>query len=192
MEKTKKKNGFIHSLSFKVLAVLPGLSILLGVFLFWFTGAAYYQAMFDDCGRIGKNYADATSVLIDSATAEKIVAENGNMTEEYGYFVAALKNFNEQSDEFISYLYVYQFYRVEETSEAMIRVIYDNDLDMPDPYGTIFSMDEDYKAEEDTALRGPYNKETVGPIISNGGWGWLISVYRPVVDANGQTFLYLR
>ena len=51
---------------------------------------------------LGKNYADATSVLIDSATAEKIVAENGNMTEEYGYFVAALKNFNEQSDEFES------------------------------------------------------------------------------------------
>jgi diguanylate cyclase (GGDEF)-like protein len=52
-------------------------------------------------------------------------------------------------------------------------------------------MEEDYKAEMDTPLMDPMNKEIVGPMVSSGKWGWLISVYHPVNADDGSVIAYV-
>ena len=186
----KKKNRFLRSLSFKVVVLLTSITVVLGTLLFWLTSTAYYNASFEDYGRLGKSYLDAASVLVTPEELAIVVGENGNETAEYAALEKDLSAFYDQSDEFVSYLYVYQFYR-DDSGEEMIRVIYDFDPDTADEYGTTFSMDEDYEAEEETPLLDPYNKETVGPLVTKGNWGWLISVYRPINAADGKVLAYV-
>lgn len=185
-----KKRSFFSSLSFKITALLSGIAIVLGSLLFWLTSTAYNNTMFEDYGRIGKSYLDAATVLVNKETLEIVTADGGDQTPEYAELQDQLERFYDQSDEFVSYLYIYQFF-TDEHGNKMIRVVCDIDPESADTYGTVFSMEEDYKAEMDTPLMDPMNKEIVGPMVSSGKWGWLISVYHPVNADDGSVIAYV-
>ena len=172
-----------------MIAILGSISIVLGSVLFWLTTTAYNNAMFDDYGRIGKSYLDAATVLVEAEELKKITAPGGNLTPEYQEVSERLESFYGQSEEFVSYLYIYQFY-IDENGTYMVRVIYDSDPE-GDEYGVTFSMDEDYAAEKETKLMDPNNQEVVGPMVTIGNWGWLISVYHPINDADGSVLAYM-
>ena len=162
-----KKRSFFSSLSFKITALLSGIAIVLGSLLFWLTSTAYNNTMFEDYGRIGKSYLDAATVLVNKETLEIVTADGGDQTPEYAELQDQLERFYDQSDEFVSYLYIYQFF-TDEQGNKMIRVVCDIDPESADTYGTVFSMEEGYKAEMDTPLMDPMNKEIVGPMVSSG------------------------
>ena len=86
------------------------------------------------------------------------------------------------SSEDIVYVYVYQI------REDGCHVVFDPDkADEPgsDP-GEVIPFDGDFRNQLDALLSG----REIEPVVSNGQYGWLYTVYTPVRDSSGKTVCY--
>jgi len=87
------------------------------------------------------------------------------------------------SSDDIKYLYAYQF------REDGVRVVFDVDTEdtIADRPGVLLTYD---RAFEDL-LPGVLLGEPVDPVITTDEYGWLLSVYSPLYDANGKCVCYV-
>ena len=107
--------------------------------------------------------------------------EKGEAAEGYLQSETILKNLMDSSDN-VEFCYVYRIL------ENGCQVVFDPDTeDTPgeDP-GTIISFDNAFTDQLPTLLAGG----EIEPVISNETYGWLLTVYLPVLDSSGRCQCY--
>ena len=81
----------------------------------------------------------------------------------------------------VSYLYVL---RIEENG---CRFIFDTDDDDPYQPGELVPFDKEFEAYLNDLFEG----KKIEPVVSNNFFGWLLTVYYPVLDENGKCVCYV-
>lgn len=113
--------------------------------------------------------------MVDEFMEKGEAAEGYKQTEDRLYSIM-----NNMPD--IQYLYVYKIL------EDGCHVVFD--LDTPDVKGgepgEVIPFDESFGPYLDELLRG----EPIDPIITNDTFGWLLTVYNPIYDSNGNCVAY--
>ena len=127
--------------------------------------------------------AGVTRVLASSMDPDRVeeYLTLGDAAPGYKESEAAMALVRDSSED-IAYVYVYQI------REDGCHVVFDPDkADEPgsDP-GEVIPFDEDFKGSLDDLLKG----KEIEPVISNGQYGWLYTIYTPVRDSSGNTVCY--
>ncbi len=178
----------LRPLGIKITRIFMGITIFAAVLLVVVNAIVYQENTFENYESIAMKYADMAASQVMENQIDAIVSENGDRMMTYEFMKRRLDAFVEQN-EFITFVYVYQIILSEE-GIPKIRVIYDSD-----PYGNgfgdVFDTDEEYYDSLRDPLADFYSNETIGPTVSNGEWGWLMSVYKPVFNARGEKKAYV-
>ena len=125
--------------------------------------------------------ANVASDAIDGDRVEEYI-ELGNDAEGYERID---KRFNDLANSSGNIQYVYAYKILEDGCHVVF------DADTPDTPGgepgDVVEFDEDFSEKLPDLLAG----KEVDPIISNGQFGWLLTVYKPVYDSQGNCQCYV-
>ena len=125
--------------------------------------------------------ANVASDAIDGDRVEEYI-ELGNDAEGYERID---KRFNDLANSSGNIQYVYAYKILENGCHVVF------DADTPDTPGgepgDVVEFDEDFSEKLPDLLAG----KEVDPIISNGQFGWLLTVYKPVYDSQGNCQCYV-
>ena len=142
--------------------------------------AMYQKNMFDAQADMGAGVARVVASSMDPDRVEEYL-ELGDEAPGYQESEAAMARVRDSSED-IRYVYVYQI------REDGCHVVFDPDkADEPgsDP-GDVVEFDDDFKNNLDDLLAG----RPIEPVVSNGQYGWLYTIYQPVQDSSGKTVCY--
>ena len=177
----KKMNFRVMSLRTKIMLVLSlsllgvsaaatGISMLL-----------YRSALFKDYNKLAESTVNIAASVIDTDRIDTYLAEGGT-SEDYQKTEKLLYSVRESSPD-ILYLYVY---RMEKDGGHIIF-----DLDTEDTpamkCSEVFGFDADFAPQIADTLAGKPNE----PIITKTSFGWLLTTYIPVSDADGNCVCYV-
>ena len=162
-----------------ILLVMVGMVIIAVVT----TASGYYYYKKDMLDSRTEMCRDVTKVLIASMDPDRVeeYMTLGDDAPGYKESEKAMANVRDSAED-IKYVYVYQI------REDGCHVVFDPDsAEEPgsDP-GDVVAFDEDFKDDLSLLLEG----KPIEPIVSNGQYGWLYSVYTPVKDSSGATVCY--
>jgi len=140
----------------------------------------YRKNMFEAQADMGMGVAKVVASSLDPDRVDEYLAL-GDEAPGYKEAEAAMARVRDSSEN-ISYVYVYKIL------EDGCHVVFDPDTaDEPgsDP-GAVIPFDTDFNSKLDDLLAG----KEIDPVIANGQYGWLYTIYRPVKDSSGQTVCY--
>ena len=147
----------------------------IGISIFHYHGTTI--GAYEEQGRL------VTDLIVEKIDKEKIgeYLEKGRAVEGYEDFEELLYNLRSASPE-ITYIYIY---RIEKDGS---RVVFDLDTDTleADEPGELLEHDSTVSRFLDDFLAG----KDIPADITNDSYGWLLSVYKPVLDANGSPLAY--
>ena len=129
---------------------------------------------------MGKGVSRVVAASMDPDRVEEYLTL-GDDAPGYKEAEEAMVHVRDSSDN-IRYVYVYQI------RPDGCHVVFDPDTaDEPgsDP-GDVVAFDDDFAANLDALLAG----EDIDPVISNGAYGWLYTIYTAVKDSSGKTVCY--
>lgn len=180
-EMKAKRNEVSHSLYNRVALILTAFSVLLCVLTVSLSVILHIGTMDKRYTEIGKN---AASFVADVVKGEEIdgFLNGGSNTQEYKDIARTLHEIKSNISA-IEFLYIY---KVEEDG---CHVVFDVDTDemKADSVGTVLPFDATLPAgDKEILLAGG----EVRPFTSQDQYGWLLTVYVPVRDANGVTQAY--
>ncbi len=140
----------------------------------------YKKNMFDAQERMGMGVANVVASSFDPDRVEEYLTL-GDEAPGYKESENAMAHVLDSSDD-ISYVYVYQI------REDGCHVVFDPDTADESGYdpGSVQAFDDDFRDKLDTLLAGG----EIAPVKSNGQYGWLYTIYRPVKDSSGKTVCY--
>ena len=124
-----------------------------------------------------------TEMAVNTIDADKVNDYLKNGEGEPGYRETEQKLYKlRDSSPDIEYVYVYQI------QEDGCHVVFDLDTDDLEgsPVGDIIEFDPSFEKYIPDLLAG----KEIEPIISDGSYGWLLTVYKPVYDSNGNCVCY--
>ena len=169
------------SLMTKVIVIIILSEILLGTIATVITYVLYQDIAVRNFTEKCSGVAESAALVVDPDKVDEYLAlgrdaPGYNETEELLY---GIKNSFPQ----IEYMYAY---RVEEDG---CHVIFDLEADnlQASQIGEVVEFDEEFKQYMDDLLAG----KEIEPIITNDKYGWLLTVYKPVRNAEGQTVCYM-
>jgi signal transduction histidine kinase/CheY-like chemotaxis protein len=129
--------------------------------------------------KFGRNLAKTAAALIDGDSVDRYLATR--VTDpQYEDTLRLLRLLQKNNN--ILYLYVVKIH-----SPEMTYFIYDSDEKAPLPLGHPDPWEEDYAEYGEKMFRG----EEVEPIVSDGPYGWIISIYEPVYGSGGAVTGYV-
>ena len=161
-------------------------SLVLVVAMGWIGLRLFYTNMKQDRAESAMKTARFAAKMIDAEHIDEFIAY-GRDLPEYNETDELLYQIWETSD--VTYLYAL---RIEEKG---CRFIFDVDTDDPEyaeeaesyEPGDFVKFEEAFKPY----LPDLYAGKEVGPIESTDTWGWLLTVYSPVLDASGKCVCYV-
>ena len=162
-----------------VLVTLAMLIIAAGVTVISFFH--FRTAAIEEQKALAWGVANVASDAIDGDRVPDFLARG----EDAEGYVRVSKRFNDlaKSTESIQYVYAYQIL------EDGCHVVFD--ADTPDTPGgkpgEIVEFDEDFRQQLPDLLAG----REIEPIVANGQFGWLLTVYKPVYDSQGVCQCYV-
>lgn len=169
------------------LSVRTKIILLLSValFVFGFLAAAISYKMFMDASielnkRVGIGAAQIIADMIDGDKIDEFL-KKGRAAEGYEETEKKLYRFLEKSPD-ITFVYVYRIL------PDGCHVVFD--LDTPEVKGTEVGQVEELEPEFVEGLPILLKGGQLEPTISDGVYGWLLSVYVPVFDSNGVCQCY--
>lgn len=170
-----------HSLLKKVIAIVLSGTVLLGVLACGITYYLYREASIQKYTELCTGITENVCLQIDADRVSEFV-ENGYDAPGYAEIEDKLYSIKESFPE-IEYIYCY---RIEKRG---CRVVFD--LDTPtekgaDP-GDLIPFDESFEEILPTLFAGG----EIDPIITNDTYGWLLTVYTPLYDSNGECACYV-
>ena len=183
----KSNDTFINDECRKI-SIRTKMLVLLAValFIFGFSAAAisykiYIDASIEQHKRLG---VGITNLIVDAIDPNQVdeYLEKGRTVEGYNETEHKLYRIRESSPD-IQFLYVYKI------MEDGCHVIFDldtEDLESTEP-GHIEEFEEEFIEFIPQLLQG----QRIEPIISDGTYGWLLSIYTPVYDSNGICKCYV-
>ena len=176
-------------LRLKFVAVLSVMMLLAGSALFFLLRGVYREEVYGTYGSLARNYASAAKGMITPDELEAVLAPRGDRSRDYQELKRDFCTLYEHSDHAIRFLYVHQVIR-DETGPAM-RVICEADNETLQ-YDDRIPMRSAYYRPLKKALLDENTKQTIGPVVTNDPkWGWLLSVYEPLMDESGNTVAYI-
>ena len=177
-EKKDKRGRF--SLRTKV-AALVSVSITLVAF----SAASISVIQFDNAIRqdFTSKGENSVAILADMLTEETVddLLKNGRDAEDYEYMVDVLNKILSTSPE-IKFVYAYKV-----TEEGSLVVF---DMDVPGVEGNLSGEIIEHDATVEKYLDKFLAGEEIPPDVTVDEYGWLLSVYRPVRDSNGEVICY--
>ena len=208
LEKDYKAPKFLtnsFSLKTKTMFINATIFTLIGFALFVSSSKIFEQNCIESYNNITTGFARDATLLLDgdyvkyvSEASEDIdyldnIAVASIMGEEEYYTTRErLETMYEKSSDRLTYVYVHTYYQ-DEAGDYCYRVLFDKDSPAEDPtvrpgYADYFDPDMLKYAPK---LLDPNDRDEIGPIISNGRYGSLMSVYEPIFDSKGNKVAYI-
>jgi len=168
------------SLRTKILSLLITVFIAIGVSAMVISVLLYRKYCIDEHILLADGTAKLVSASIDGNRVEEFL-EKGESAPGYAETEKLLYDIRSTSPD-VAYVYAYQI------REDGCHVVFDldvEDVDGDEP-GTVIPIEESFQDLMPKLLAG----EPIDPIITDDSFGWLITVYCPVVDDSGRTVCY--
>ncbi|SCW66149.1 HD domain-containing protein [Ruminococcaceae bacterium YRB3002] len=140
----------------------------------------YMRSLVDSAIRVGTGVAEYAAGIVDPDKVDDYIA-NGHTEDGYDRteeLLTAVKN----SSPDIQYIYVYKI------MDDGCHVVFDLDsegVEGSEP-GEIIGFEDDFSDTLPALLNG----EPIEPIITNGSYGWLLTIYIPVYNSAGECVCY--
>ena len=180
----KKAVRSIHcrsvSLRMKILLILTLASLSIAVAVTGISVVLYRDSVVDESTYLADGVANLAASVIDAERVDEYI-EKGESAEGYLETEEQLYSIWDSSSD-IQYIYVYKIL------EDGCHVVFDLDtetLEASEP-GDIVEFDDAFQEEIPKLLKG----EKIDPVISDGIYGWLLTVYQPVYDKAGDCVCY--
>ncbi|MBQ9459799.1 MAG: HD domain-containing protein [Oscillospiraceae bacterium] len=168
------------SLRSKILLLITAATVLIAASAANISFMLFSEATQDQLAQLSSGVASVAASMIDASRVDEYV-ERGEAAEGYAETENRLRGILESSPD-VLYLYVYQI------REDGCHVVFDLDTEAAEggEPGEIIPFEEAFYPVLPALLAG----EEIEPIVSNGSFGWLLTVYKPVRDANGVCRCY--
>ena len=182
--KEKKEIMHIHnrkmSLRTKILALLISVFIAIGVSAMVISVLLYRNYCIDEHILLADGTARLVAASIDAEKVDEYL-EKGESAPGYLETEKLLYDIRSTSQD-VEYVYAYRIL------EDGCHVVFDLDTDdvEGDEPGTVLPVEESFMEVLPKLLAG----DPIDPIITDDSYGWLITVYCPVVDDSGRTVCY--
>ena len=168
------------SLQKKILFILAGTVIVIAVMVTGISFTLYRNAMTEQEIRMGYGVANVVSDLVNRDRVDEFLRDGENAPEykEIDKAICDLLN----SSEDIAYIYVYKIL------EDGCHVVFDADtpeLQGGNP-GDVVEFDESFRDMLPALLAG----KEIDPVISDDTYGWLLTIYKPLYDKDGNCVCY--
>ncbi|MBQ9010167.1 MAG: HD domain-containing protein [Clostridia bacterium] len=164
------------SLRTEVLVMISVIVVFITAVVTSISLSLYRSTLIDEEGKMAWGVARTAASNLDADKVDAYITE-GRANPDYGNVSAAFRNIAGSSLD-ISYVYAYRIL------EDGCHVVVDPDTDEgpgTDP-GVVIPFDQAFLPYVPGLLKG----EQVGPIISDERYGWLLTVYYPVMDSQGR------
>ncbi|MBQ8306821.1 MAG: HD domain-containing protein [Blautia sp.] len=179
-ESMKRRISLSKSLRSKVMVCLSVAVLLIAIVVTGVSYVLFYDSMIEQQKRLGFGVANVVSSNVDANKVDQYLAE-GEAVEGYLETKAHLSHVMNSTPD-IEYVYVYKI------MEDGCHVVFDPDT--PDTKGeapgTVIAFDDAFKPYLPALLNG----KEIEPIVSNETYGWLLTIYLPMYDDNGECQSY--
>ena len=169
------------SLRTKIVLLIAGLMLIVAIAVTGITITLFSGSIINETTNLAYSAARVAAGAFDPDRVNEYI-ERGEEAEGYLESEALLSRIVESADD-IEYVYVYQI------REDGCHVVLDPDTAAgpgSDP-GEVIDFDDAFMSVLPALLAG----EEIDPIVSNESYGWLLSVYLPVYDSQGQCQCYV-
>jgi len=178
---TERARIGIHSLNTRIIVMISAATVLVAVVVAWISIRYYDRAMVNDQSAFATEIAEYAASFIDPRRVDDYLTD-GETAEGYLEVKESLRRIWEVSAS-IEYLYAYRI------AEDGCHVVFD--IDTPDTPGgepgELVPFDESFAEYIPALLAG----ERIEPLISDDTFGWLLTVYTPIYDAEGACQCYM-
>ena len=169
------------SLRTKIVAMVAVVMIIVAIVTSGISYIMYHRANIEAQSRIGEGVTNLIAAEVDSSRVDEFL-ERGEAAPGYAEVDRKLAEIRDSFDD-VQYIYVYRIL------EDGCHVVLDPDTadeQGSDP-GEVIEFDEAFMPYIDDLLAG----RPIDPIVSNGTYGWLLTVYQPLYDSNGDCACYV-
>lgn len=169
-----------RSLRFKLVLLVSAATLIIAVVITAISFMHFRDASIEEQTRLAYGVAELAGVTIDADRVDEFI-EKGEAAEGYSQIKARLGNIMNSSKD-IEYVYAYRIL------PEGCQVVFDPDTeDTPGmKAGEMVEFDDAFRPYLPELLTG----QPIKPIISDGKYGWLLTVYRPVYDSKGVCQCY--
>lgn len=157
------------------------------LFIFGFSAAAisYNTYMASSIEQHERLATGITNLIADEINPSRIdeYLKNGRTVEDYNETERRLYNIIKSSPD-IKFLYVY---KIMADGRHIIFDLDKEETSEPTKIGSVEAFEEEFREYIPQLVQG----QKIDPIISDGTYGWLLSVYKPVYDSDGVCKCYV-
>ncbi len=181
-KKQLKKQPFrLQSLKAKVVLVITAAMCVLAAGISYISITQYYNDTLAEYAAFGRDYAVMASICIDPEKVD-LYLEEGENAEGYQETLAELQELADGSEN-IEYLYAYQI------REDGCHVVFDTETPFLEGglAGEVIPFDDSFSPYIPSLLKG----EEIDPVVTNDTYGWLLTIYLPVLDKTGMCKCYV-
>ncbi len=181
-ENSQSKHISIRKMSVrtKIMAIVISALLILGTAATAISFILFQNATISQHTKLVTGVANVAVSIVDGDSVDRWFAE-GEGSEGYAQTVNLLTDLRNSNDD-IQYVYVYRI--LEDGCHVLI------DTGAVDeegsPMGDVIPFDEAFSPYIPSLLAG----EEIEPIISDETYGWLLTVYKPVLDSSGKCVCY--
>ena len=180
LKRAERKRVRRHSLRFKIILLVSVVMITIAVVITSISFVHFRNASIEEQTRLAYGVTELAGMTIDAERVDEFI-EKGEAAEGYTQIKSRLGEIMNSTED-ISYVYAYRIL------PEGCQVVFDPDApDMPGmKAGEMVAFDDEFKAYLPQLLAG----KPIDPIISNGQFGWLLTVYKPIYNAEGVCQCY--
>ncbi len=166
----------------RVVTVVLIAGVSLGTISFFLGFYLYREVAFNYYTDVCRGVTDAAALVIDPERVGEYIDSAGtaaDYAETESKLYGIIKGFPQ-----VKYLYSYRIER-----DVGCRVVFDLDVDGVEgsDIGSVVPFDESFT----DLLPSLYAGEKIDPIITNDTYGWLLTVYNPIYDGEGNCVCYV-
>ncbi|MCR5337229.1 MAG: HD domain-containing protein [Lachnospiraceae bacterium] len=176
----RKMDSRVMSLRTKILLLLVIAPLCIAILATVISYMLYRESTIEEHKQLANSVANMAAGVIDPDLVDDFLFY-GDKMEEYRRMEQLLYDVRESSPD-IEYIYVY------EIKKDGCHVVFDLDTgDLPgEMTGAVVPFDESFGPYLNDLLAG----KPIDPIITDDTYGWLLTVYRPVYDKDGNCVCY--
>ncbi|MBR5340640.1 MAG: HD domain-containing protein [Erysipelotrichaceae bacterium] len=179
-EESSSDVSFMMSLRSKILLIITAAVVFIALVTAGISFMLYHNATVEEHTQLGVGVSKLIASVVDGDKVNDYI-KHGEAIYDYKLTEDRLEKIRGTSDD-ILYVYVYQI------KEDGCHVVFDLDTeDTPggEP-GDLVEFDEAFMPYYDDLING----RPISPIVSDETFGWLLTMYEPVIDSFGVTQAY--
>ena len=168
------------SLRLKIMGLLVGTSALIALAITGISFIQYRNTTIDEHIRLGQGIAGLVASVIDAERVDEYLTE-GDGAAGYQETERRLYSIMDSSEDIV---YIYAFRILEDGCHVVF------DLDQEDDEGFEPGSVQPFESSFERYLPSLLAGKPIEPVVSNGAYGWLLTVYQPVYNGDGDCVCY--